>query len=85
MPVPLQVISVQDVAVALNTRKLWSMHLRVQWGVFADALGCVCGTSCPPLLAMLRRVCVQLADLSSPTATLIMKTLLEFLLGELQP
>jgi hypothetical protein len=34
---------------------------------------------------MLRRVCVQLADLSSPTATLIMKTLLEFLLAELQP
>ncbi|XP_031692502.1 protein virilizer homolog isoform X2 [Oncorhynchus kisutch] len=88
LPLPMQstqVISVQDVAVALNTRKLWSMHLRVQWGVFADALGCVCGTSCPPLLAMLRRVCVQLADLSSPTATLIMKTLLEFLLGELQP
>uniref|UniRef100_A0A8C8JK34 Virilizer N-terminal domain-containing protein n=1 Tax=Oncorhynchus tshawytscha TaxID=74940 RepID=A0A8C8JK34_ONCTS len=69
LPLPMQstqVISVQDVAVALNTRKLWSMHLRVQWGVFADALGCVCGTSCPPLLAMLRRVCVQLADLSSP-------------------
>uniref|UniRef100_A0A674ENX0 Vir like m6A methyltransferase associated n=1 Tax=Salmo trutta TaxID=8032 RepID=A0A674ENX0_SALTR len=80
LPLPMQstqVISVQDVAVALNTRKLWSMHLRVQWGVFADALGCVCGTSCPPLLAMLRRVCVQLADLSSPTATLIMKTLLD--------
>ncbi|CAB1334663.1 unnamed protein product, partial [Coregonus sp. 'balchen'] len=88
LPLPMQstqVISVQDVAVALNTRKLWSMHLRVQWGVFADALGCVCGTSCPPLLAMLRRVCVQLADLSSPTATLIMKTLLELLLGEVQP
>nr|XP_046188315.1 LOW QUALITY PROTEIN: protein virilizer homolog [Oncorhynchus gorbuscha] len=88
LPLPMQstqVISDQDVAVALNTRKLWSMHLRVQWGVFADALGCVCGTSCPPLLAMLRRVCVQLADLSSPTATLIMKTLLEFLLAELQP
>uniref|UniRef100_A0A8C7HL68 Vir like m6A methyltransferase associated n=1 Tax=Oncorhynchus kisutch TaxID=8019 RepID=A0A8C7HL68_ONCKI len=82
LPLPMQstqVISVQDVAVALNTRKLWSMHLRVQWGVFADTLGCVCGTICPPLLAMLRRVCVQLADLSSATATLIMKTLLEFL------
>ncbi|KAM3873614.1 protein virilizer homolog [Diretmus argenteus] len=88
LPLPMQstqVISVQDVAVALNTRKLWSMHLRAQWKVFAEALKCVCGTSCPPLLAMLRRVCVQLADLSSPTATLIMKTLLELLLEELQP
>ncbi|KAL0985360.1 hypothetical protein UPYG_G00155920 [Umbra pygmaea] len=88
LPLPMQstqMISKEDVAVALNTRKLWSMHLRVQWRMFADVLGCVCGTSCPPLLAMLRRVCVQLADLSSTTATLIMKTLLERLLEELQP
>uniref|UniRef100_A0A6Q2Z6G1 Virilizer N-terminal domain-containing protein n=1 Tax=Esox lucius TaxID=8010 RepID=A0A6Q2Z6G1_ESOLU len=85
LPLPMQstqVISDEDVAVALNTRKLWSMHLRVQWRAFADVLGCVCGTSCPPLLAALRRVCVQLADLSSPTATLITKTLLEMLLDE---
>ncbi|XP_044063135.1 protein virilizer homolog isoform X2 [Siniperca chuatsi] len=88
LPLPMQstqVISVQDVAVALNTRKLWSMHIRVQWKVFSEALRCVCATSCPPLLAMLRRMCVQLADLSSPTATLVMKTLLELLLEELQP
>ena len=80
-----QVISVQDVAIALNTRKLWSMHIRAQWKMLAEVLRCVCSTSCPPLLAMLRRVCVQLADLSSPTATLIMKTLLELLVEELQP
>ncbi|XP_038567454.1 protein virilizer homolog isoform X2 [Micropterus salmoides] len=88
LPLPMQstqVISVQDVAIALNTRKLWSMHIRVQWKVFSEALRCVCVTSCPPLLAMLRRMCVQLADLSSPTATLVMKTLLELLLEELQP
>ncbi|XP_034030760.1 protein virilizer homolog isoform X2 [Thalassophryne amazonica] len=88
LPLPMhstQVISVQDVAVALNTRKLWSMHLRAQWKVFSEALKCVCVTSCPPLLAMLRRVCVQLADLSSPTAILIMKAVLEMLLEDLQP
>ncbi|XP_069392962.1 protein virilizer homolog isoform X1 [Paralichthys olivaceus] len=88
LPLPMQstqVISVQDVAVALNTRKLWSMHIRAQWKVFSETLRCVCGTTCPPLLAMLRRVCVQLADLSSPTATLIMKSLVELLLEELQP
>lgn len=78
-------ISVQDMAVALNTRKLWSMHVRAQWKVLAEALRCVCGTACPPLLAMLRRVCVQLADLSATTATLIMKSLLELVLAELQP
>ncbi|XP_028325916.1 protein virilizer homolog isoform X1 [Gouania willdenowi] len=87
LPLPMQstqVISVQDVAVALNTRKLWSMHVRAQWKMFSEALSCVCFTSCPPLLSILRRVCVQLADLSSPTATLIMKTLLELLQEELQ-
>lgn len=78
-------MSVQDVAVALNTRKLWSMHIRAQWKVFSEALKCVCATSCPPLLAMLRRVCVQLADLSSSTAILIMKIPVELLLEELQP
>ncbi|XP_041842968.1 protein virilizer homolog isoform X2 [Melanotaenia boesemani] len=88
LPLPMQstqVISVQDVAIALNTRKLWSMHIRAQWKVLSEVLQCVCATSCSPFLAMLRRVCVQLADLSSPTATLIMKTLLELLLEELQP
>ncbi|XP_056300693.1 protein virilizer homolog [Pseudoliparis swirei] len=88
LPLPMQstqLISVQDVAVALNTRKLWSMHIRAQWKVLSEALRCVCATSCPPLLAMLRRLCVQLADLSSPTALLIKKTLLELLLEELQP
>ncbi|XP_061918857.1 protein virilizer homolog isoform X2 [Entelurus aequoreus] len=88
LPLPMQstqVLSVQDVAIALNTRKLWSMHIRAQWKVFYETLRCVCTTSCPPLLAILRRVCVQLADLSSPTATLLMKTLLELLLEEVQP
>ncbi|MEQ2197058.1 hypothetical protein XENOCAPTIV_022019 [Xenoophorus captivus] len=88
LPLPMQstqVLSVQDVAIALNTRKLWSMHIRVQWKVLSEVLRCVCSTSCPPLLTMLRRVCVQLADLSSPTATLVMKTVLELLSEELHP
>ncbi|KAF7227300.1 protein virilizer homolog [Nothobranchius furzeri] len=88
LPLPMQstqVLSVQDVAIALNTRKLWSMHIRSQWKVLFEVLRCVCATSCPPLLTMLRRVCVQLADLSSTTATLVMKTVLELLLEELQP
>ncbi|XP_017280506.1 protein virilizer homolog isoform X3 [Kryptolebias marmoratus] len=88
LPLPMQstqVLSVQDVAIALNTRKLWSMHIRAQWKVLSEVLSCVCSTSCPPLLTMLRRVCIQLADLSSITATLVMKAVLELLLEELQP
>ncbi|KAG7470064.1 hypothetical protein MATL_G00135290 [Megalops atlanticus] len=88
LPLPLQTtqsIAPQDVAVALNTRKLWSMHLHGQARALQEILRSICGTSCQPLLAMLRRVCVQLSDLASPTALLIMRTLLELLLEDLQP
>ncbi|CAL1611173.1 unnamed protein product [Knipowitschia caucasica] len=88
LPLPMQStqgISVQDVAVALNTRKLWSMHLRAKWKEFSEVFTVISPTTCPPLLSMLRRVCVQMADLSSTTATLIMKTILEQLMEELQP
>uniref|UniRef100_A0AAR2M6V2 Virilizer N-terminal domain-containing protein n=1 Tax=Pygocentrus nattereri TaxID=42514 RepID=A0AAR2M6V2_PYGNA len=80
LPLPMQTtqaLSVQDVGVAMNTRKLWSMHLHAQARVLQDVLRCVCVSSCPPLLSMLRRVCVQLCDLAAPTATLVMRTLLD--------
>uniref|UniRef100_A0A8C9T419 Vir like m6A methyltransferase associated n=1 Tax=Scleropages formosus TaxID=113540 RepID=A0A8C9T419_SCLFO len=88
LPLPLQTtqaISAQDVAVALNTRKLWSMHLQGQARALQEVLRSVCGTSCQPLLAVLRRVCVQLSDLAPPTALLVTRTLLELLLEDLQP
>lgn len=80
-----QAIAAQDVAVALNTRKLWSMHLQGQAHALQDILRSMSGTSCQPLLAVLRRVCVQLSDLASPSALLVMRTLLELLLEDLQP
>nr|XP_023666454.1 protein virilizer homolog isoform X2 [Paramormyrops kingsleyae] len=88
LPLPLQTtqaIAAQDVAVALNTRKLWSMHLQGQAHALQDILRSMSGTSCQPLLAVLRRVCVQLSDLASPSALLVMRTLLELLLEDLQP
>ncbi|XP_052003518.1 protein virilizer homolog isoform X2 [Xyrauchen texanus] len=87
LPLPMQTtqaLSVQDIGVAMNTRKLWSVHLHAQAQVLQEVLRCVCGSSCPPLLSMLRRVCVQLCDLSAPTATLVMRTLLEQLQEEMQ-
>ncbi|XP_072548060.1 protein virilizer homolog isoform X2 [Salminus brasiliensis] len=87
LPLPMQTtqaLSVQDVGVAMNTRKLWSMHLHAQARVLQDVLRCVCVSNCPPLLSMLRRVCVQLCDLAAPTATLVMRTLLEQLQEEMQ-
>ncbi|XP_066531359.1 protein virilizer homolog isoform X2 [Hoplias malabaricus] len=87
LPLPMQTtqaLSVQDIGVAMNTRKLWSMHLHAQARVLQDVLRCVCVSNCPPLLSMLRRVCVQLCDLAAPTATLVMRTILEQLHEEMQ-
>ncbi|XP_062841767.1 protein virilizer homolog isoform X1 [Trichomycterus rosablanca] len=87
LPLPMQTtqeLSVQDVLVAMNTRKLWSMHLHAQACTLQEVLKCVCVSSSPPLLSMLRRVCVQLCDLAAPTATLIIRSLLEQLHEEMQ-
>uniref|UniRef100_A0A673LXC2 Protein virilizer homolog n=1 Tax=Sinocyclocheilus rhinocerous TaxID=307959 RepID=A0A673LXC2_9TELE len=88
LPLPMQTTQVTehtcDIGVAMNTRKLWSVHLHAQARVLQEVLRCVCVNSCPPLLSMLRRVCVQLCDLAAPTATLVMRTLLEQLQEEMQ-
>ncbi|GAA6098864.1 protein virilizer homolog isoform X1 [Tachysurus ichikawai] len=87
LPLPMQTtqaLSVQDIGVAMNTRKLWSMHLHAQARTLQDVMRCVCVSSCPPLLSVIRRVCVQLCDLAAPTATVVMRTLLEQLHEEIQ-
>ncbi|KAF7691872.1 hypothetical protein HF521_010839 [Silurus meridionalis] len=87
LPLPMQTtqaLSVQDIGVAMNTRKLWSMHLHARARTLQEMLRCICVSSCPPLLSVLRRVCVQLCDLAAPTATLVMGTLLEQLHEEMQ-
>ncbi|XP_041101469.1 protein virilizer homolog isoform X3 [Polyodon spathula] len=87
LPLPMQTtqaIAPQDIAVALNTRKLWSMHLHVHAKLLQDIVRSFSGTTCQPLLHMLRRVCVQLCDLASPTALLIMRTVLELIAEELE-
>lgn len=60
-----------DISVALNTRKLWSMHLHVQAKLLQEIVRSFSGTTCQPIQHMLRRICVQLCDLASPTALLI--------------
>lgn len=80
----LQVIEPHDIAVALNTRKLWSMHLHVQAKLIQEIVRSFSGSSCQPIQHMLRRICVQLCDLASPTALLIMRTVLDLIVEDLQ-
>ncbi|XP_018123622.1 protein virilizer homolog isoform X2 [Xenopus laevis] len=87
LPLPMQTtqaIESQDIAVALNTRKLWSMHLHVHSKLLQDIVRSISGTSCQPLQYMIRRVCIQLCDLASPTAILIMRTVLDLIVEDLQ-
>uniref|UniRef100_A0A8C9EIY2 Vir like m6A methyltransferase associated n=1 Tax=Pavo cristatus TaxID=9049 RepID=A0A8C9EIY2_PAVCR len=79
-----QVIEPHDISVALNTRKLWSMHLHVQAKLIQEIVRSFSGSSCQPIQHMLRRICVQLCDLASPTALLIMRTVLDLIVEDLQ-
>ncbi|XP_069477471.1 protein virilizer homolog [Ambystoma mexicanum] len=86
-PLPLQTteaIETKDIAVALNTRKLWSVHLHVQAKLLQDIVRSFSGSSCQPLQHMVRRICIQLCDLASPTALLIMRTVLDLIVEDLQ-
>nr|XP_034982331.1 protein virilizer homolog isoform X3 [Zootoca vivipara] len=87
LPLPMQttqVIEPHDISVALNTRKLWSMHLHVQAKLLQEIVRSFSGSTCLPIQHMLRRICVQLCDLASPTALLIMRTVLDLLVEDLQ-
>uniref|UniRef100_A0A670YI91 Vir like m6A methyltransferase associated n=1 Tax=Pseudonaja textilis TaxID=8673 RepID=A0A670YI91_PSETE len=87
LPLPMQttqVIEPHDLSVALNTRKLWSMHLHVQAKLLQEIVRSFSGSTCQPIQHMLRRICVQLCDLASPTALLIMRTVLDLLVEDLQ-
>ncbi|KAM5156941.1 protein virilizer homolog [Mantella aurantiaca] len=86
-PLPMQTtqaFEAKDIAVALNTRKLWSVHLHVHSKLLQDIVKAFCGTACQPLQNMIRRLCIQLCDLASPTALLIMRAVLDLIVDELQ-
>ncbi|XP_025055201.1 protein virilizer homolog isoform X4 [Alligator sinensis] len=87
LPLPMQttqVIEPHDISVALNTRKLWSMHLHVQAKLLQEIVRSFSGSSCQPIQHMLRRICVQLCDLAAPTALLIMRTVLDLIVEDQQ-
>ncbi|XP_051878649.1 protein virilizer homolog isoform X1 [Pristis pectinata] len=76
-------ISAEGVAIALNTRKLWSIHLQIQAKFLQEIVRSSFGSTCQPLQQILRRVCMQLCDLASPTALLILRTVLDLIIEEL--
>lgn len=68
---------------AVNIRKLWSAHLHSLGTSLQELIATISGSSFQPLLQLLRRVCVQLADLAAPTALVVSRGVLDTVLASL--
>nr|KAG5709021.1 hypothetical protein BaRGS_004660 [Batillaria attramentaria] len=85
LPFPLltkELLSDEEVSLAVNTRKLWSAHLHPLMPDIHNVISLLAGTGCQPLLCLLRRVCWQIADLAAPSATIIARCLLDVYLEQ---
>ncbi|GFQ90344.1 protein virilizer homolog [Trichonephila clavata] len=86
LPLPLQTrepLSEDEILKMVNYRKLWSAHLHSLSSIIQEVIVSLAATSCHPLQQLLRRVCVQLADLAAPTALFIVRAVLDALLETL--
>lgn len=86
LPLPVQTrtpLSDIEVSLIMNSRKLWSAHLLPLEGALQEMISTLCWSSYQPLLQLLKRVCVQLADLGPPTALAVARSILNSLWTEL--
>ncbi|XP_046397163.1 protein virilizer homolog isoform X2 [Ischnura elegans] len=87
LPLPIPIGKDQNestlTADALNARRLWSVHLQPLASTISEVVATLSGSSFAPLLQLLRRVCIQIADLSPATALVITRALLDSLLSAL--
>ena len=65
-------------------RKLWSAHLHSLGPGITSLVGSLAGLAHPPLTALLERVCLQLASLAPPSASLVVARVLEDLPGAMK-
>lgn len=82
LPLPLPVqsqeeLKQEEVSWAINFRKLWSAHLHPHNSNIQELINRLCTTTHQPLLNLLRRVCVQLADLAANSAIMIARGILD--------
>jgi hypothetical protein len=88
LPLPIQTsedLSRDEVAWVVNLRKLWSAHLHPHSGSTQELINKLCTTSHQQLLNLLRRVCVQLADLAANSAVMIARGILDSVYKALVP
>ncbi|XP_037294737.1 protein virilizer isoform X2 [Manduca sexta] len=76
LPLPMQAKTAptdRELADASNERRLWSAHLHALYNDLTDMIQIICMSTYRPVVHMLRRVCVQIADLAPNTAATVAK------------
>ncbi|XP_049874131.1 protein virilizer [Pectinophora gossypiella] len=88
LPLPMQTKSPpteRELADASNERRLWSAHLHALSNDLTDLIQIICMSTYRPVVHMLRRVCVQIADLAPNTAATVARAAVGAVTRELKP
>nr|XP_023012377.1 protein virilizer [Leptinotarsa decemlineata] len=88
LPLPIQTRdehTAEEVSWVINLRKLWSAHLHPHSAIIQDMVNKLCISTQPQLLNLLRRVCVQISDLSANSALMIARGVLDNVYDALIP
>lgn len=84
IPVPvLEPLNDKEVHKILTERQLWSAYLHPQTPAIVELIQTLSPTSYPPLIMLLVRVCLQMADLGPNMSVVVARTILELFM--LQP
>ncbi|XP_058063480.1 protein virilizer [Anopheles bellator] len=85
LPLPLychQELSSAEVCQLIKERQLWSAHLHPQSPAIGELIQTICTSSYTPLLVVLSRACLQLADLAPNMTLLISKSIADLIVNE---
>lgn len=88
LPLPMQTKTApteRELADASNERRLWSAHLHALSHDLTDMIQIICMSTYRPVVHMLRRVCVQIADLAPNTAATVGRAAVGAVMRELKP
>ncbi|CAH0730103.1 unnamed protein product, partial [Brenthis ino] len=87
LPLPMQTKTApsdRELADASNERRMWSAHLHALSNDLTDMIQIICMSTYRPVVHMLRRVCVQIADLAPNTAATVAKAAVGAVMREMR-
>ncbi|CAG9862506.1 unnamed protein product [Phyllotreta striolata] len=88
LPLPLQTrddLTDDEISWIISLRKLWSAHLHPHSTIIQNMVNKLCLSTQPQLLNLLRRICVQIADLAANSAVMIARGILDNVYDALVP